>query len=170
MGWNEKDKLVVLNPAGFFKTRNWTDQQLCSVFKIVVKPVSGYEIPGSGTTFIDEKADFLQQELGDSFINLVGNTSPSEAFAMLQHATLVLSEDSGLMHMAWVSGIPTITLFGSTRSDWSRPLGAHSFFLDSSDLPCGNCMEADCRMGDMRCLARITPETILEQALILINH
>jgi heptosyltransferase II len=170
MGWNEPDKLVVLNPAGFFKTRNWNLNNYVQFSRLWLNRFPDTKFLALGTTFIAGKAAFLQQELGDSFINLVGNTTPSEAFAILQHATLVLSEDSGLMHMAWVSGIPTITLFGSTRSDWSRPLGAHSFFLDSSDLPCGNCMQADCRMGDIRCLARITPERILEQALILISH
>src|SRR5439155_9185448 len=111
-----------------------------------------------GTSFIAETAQSLKSAMGDSLINLVGLTTPREAFVVLQHADLVLSEDSGLMHMAWVSGRPTLALFGSTRSDWSRPLGDHSFFLDSSDLPCGNCMQEHCAYGDVHCLTRYTPE------------
>jgi ADP-heptose:LPS heptosyltransferase len=98
----------------------------------------------------------------------VDNTTPLQAFAVLQHASFLLSEDSGLMHMAWVSGIPTIALFGSTRSDWSRPLGEHTFFLDSSDLPCGNCMQSICQSGDVRCLTRYTPKMIFDHAIDLL--
>lgn len=168
-GWNEADKLVVLNPAGFFETRNWAMQNYVDFAKLWLLQFPDSKFIVLGTTFIAPKAAFLQQQLGDRLINLIGQTSPSEAFSILQHATLVLSEDSGLMHMSWVSGIPTITLFGSTRSDWSRPLGPHSFFFDSSDLSCGNCMSATCRMGDIRCLARVSPEKVLQQALLLIR-
>ena len=71
--------------------------------------------------------------------------------------------------MAWVSGIPTLALFGATRSDWSRPLGEHTFLLDSSDLPCGNCMEAVCKFGDVHCLTRYTPEEVFQHSLNLIR-
>jgi heptosyltransferase-2 len=168
-GWNDTDNLVVLNPAGFFETRNWSMPNYVRFAELWLYRFPQTKFIVLGTTFIAEKAGFLQQQLGDRFINLVGQTSPSEAFAILQKATLVISEDSGLMHMSWVSGVPTITLFGSTRSDWSRPLGDHSFFFDSSDLPCGNCMDAVCRMGDMRCLARITPDIVVQEAFSLVH-
>jgi len=82
----------------------------------------------------------------------------------------VLSEDSGLMHMAWVSGTPVVALFGSTRSDWSRPLGPRSVFLDSSDLSCGACMQATCRRGDVFCLSRRSPEEVFARAVSLLEQ
>ena len=169
-GWNETDKLVVLNPAGFFETRNWSMQNYVRFAQSWLKHFPDTKFLILGTTFIAEKAALLKKELDDHLINMVGDTSPSEAFGIIQRATLVVSEDSGLMHMSWVSGIPTIALFGSTRSVWSRPLGTHSFFFDSSDLACGNCMSAVCRMGDTRCLTRVTPEMILEQAVALLRR
>ena len=72
--------------------------------------------------------------------------------------------------MAWICGIPTLVLFGSTRSDWSRPLGTHSFFLDSSDLPCGNCMQEVCRYGDVHCLTRYDPEMVFAHAIGLVRN
>lgn len=102
-------------------------------------------------------------------INLVSKTSPVEAFAIIQKVKFVLSEDSGLMHMAWVSGVPTLAIFGSTRSDRATPLGRHTFLLHSSDLACGNCMLEKCRFGDNRCLTRYTAEFVFTKALELIN-
>jgi ADP-heptose:LPS heptosyltransferase len=118
------------------------------------------------------KADSLRAELeldGGSVIDLVGGTTAAEAFTLVQKADLVLSEDSGLMHMGWVSGVPTIALFGSSRGDWSRPLGPRSLCLDSSDLECRFCMEAECRFGDVRCLTRRDPREVAELAFRLIG-
>jgi ADP-heptose:LPS heptosyltransferase len=100
-------------------------------------------------------------------ISIVGETTTAQAFAIVQLAELMISEDSGLMHMGWVSGIKTIALFGSTRSDWAQPLGRHARFFDSSDLPCGNCMREICAYGDNHCLTRYTPAFIFEQARAL---
>lgn len=166
-GWNGKDKLVVLNPAGAFKTRNWDMANYVKFARLWLEKWPETCFVVMGTSFIAEKAAILAKELGHRLINLISQTSPFEAFAALQHVSLMLSEDGGLMHMSWVSGIPTLALFGGTRSDWSRPLGPHSYILDSSDLPCGNCMQETCRFGDVHCLTRYTPEMVFDQAVLL---
>ena len=101
-------------------------------------------------------------------MNLVGKTTPSQALAIVQRASLVLTEDCGLMHMAWVSGVPTLALFGSSRHVWSAPLGHHTLCLHSGDLECGACMEPTCRYGDVHCLTRYSSEDVVEHAVILI--
>ena len=161
--------LVVLNPAGAFETRNWNMHNYVSFARLWLNEFPQTVFVVMGTSFIASKAEFLKEQLGNKLINLVEQTTPSDAFAILQQAKLVLSEDSGLMHLAWISGIPTVALFGSTRSDWSRPLGEHTFLLDSSDLPCGNCMLEVCKFGDVHCLTRYTPEQVFQHALNLIQ-
>ncbi len=74
------------------------------------------------------------------------------------------------MHMAWVCGIPTLALFGSTRSDWSAPQGEHSLCLNSSDLECGNCLLEVCKYGDVHCLSRYTPEFVFEKSIGLLQR
>jgi ADP-heptose:LPS heptosyltransferase len=118
---------------------------------------------------IQEKAEYLKNRLGNNLISLVGSTTQSEAFNILQKADLVLTEDSGLMHMAWVSRIPVIALFGSTKSVWSKPMGALSVCLDSSDLECGECARPFCRFGDVHCLTRHTPDSVIKLASELIR-
>ncbi len=168
-GWNGTDPLVILNPAGFVETRNWAIQNYVQFARLWLGQFPDTRFVVLGTSLIEKKAALLKDELGDRLLNLVNQTTPLEAFSVIRLASMVLSEDSGLMHMAWVSGIPTMVLFGSTRSDWSRPLGEHSSFLDSSDLPCGSCMESVCKMGDMRCLVRYTPELVLQHARTLVQ-
>jgi heptosyltransferase-2 len=166
-GWIEENQLIVLNPAGAFETRNWDIENYAIFAELWLKQFPQTQFLVTGTSFIASKANFLKERLGNKLINLVERSDPFEAFAALQHAKLMLSEDSGLMHMAWVSGIPTLAIFGSTRSDWSRPLGEHTFLLDSSDLPCGNCMKAFCKFGDVHCLTRYTPEQVFHHAFNL---
>lgn len=167
-GLTEADRLVVLNPAGAFATRNWELHKYVRFARQWLERWPDTKFLVLGTSFIAEKAALLQSELGEHVINLVGQTTSSEALSLMQRVTLVLSEDSGLMHMAWVSGTPVVALFGSTRSDWSRPLGPRSRLLDSSDLPCGNCMQPTCHRGDVLCLSRRTPEEVFSHAVSLL--
>ena len=102
--------------------------------------------------------------LGDACIDLTGQADQLQAFAIVGRARLVLSEDSGLMHMAWVQGTPTLALFSSSRKDWSSPQGPWSDCLDSSDLPCGPCGLEVCKFGDNRCLTRYPAAQVLERA------
>jgi len=167
-GWKKDHELLVLNPAGAFETRNWPlDNYLDFTSRWLAKfPKTQFLI--MGTKQLEQKAGYLKKALGDRLIDLSCRTTPGQAFAILQQAILVLSEDSGLMHMSWVSGIPTLAIFGSTRSDWSRPLGSHSFLFDSADLECGNCMLERCMYGDNHCLTRLSAARVFERAVTLI--
>lgn len=170
-GWKAESELVVLNPAGFFVTRHWPLENYIEFARLWLthsSPHAQFVVLGMGA--MAERARVLKAALGAHVIDIVGQTTAAEAFAIVQSVALVLSEDSGLMHMAWVSGRPTVALFGSTRSDWARPLGEHAVYLDSSDLPCGNCMQATCRFGDVRCLTRYTPAFVYERARALLEH
>jgi heptosyltransferase II len=169
-GWDTRSELVVLNPAGAFPTRNWELVRYAEFAGRWLRYRPNTRFLLLGTNFIAAKSAYLESALGPHLINLVGSTTPAQAFAVLQQAALVLSEDSGLMHMAWVSGIPTLAMFGSTRSDRARPLGDRVLLLDSSDLPCGNCMLQQCKFGDTHCLTRYTAEMVFEKAVALYSQ
>lgn len=169
-GVRPEDRLVVLNPAGAFPSRNWplpSYVRFARAFQEMdTRPVKFLVL---GLPGLRPKADYLRAELGSGLVDLVGRTTQDEVFALVRKADLVLSEDSGLMHMSWVAGVPTLALFGSSRGDWSRPLGERSLSLDSSDLDCRFCMEAECRFGDVRCLTRRVPREVAELAIQLLQ-
>ena len=168
-GWNPAFKLVILNPAGAFKNRNWPIHNYVSFAQLWLQQFPETQFLITGTDFIAAQALYLKKELGHHLIDLVNNSTVLDAFAIIQKAKLVVSEDSGLMHMAWVSGIPTLAIFGSTRSDWARPLGDRTSFFDSTDLVCGSCMQRYCRYSDNHCITRYTPEMVFEKAVLLIR-
>lgn len=162
-GWDRRRALVILSPAGAFSSRNWPLDHYIRFAEIWRKRHGAqFAVLGLGT--IAAKAATMAAGLGDSLLNLVGKTTVLEAMGILQRAALVLTEDCGLMHMAWTSGVPTLALFGSSRHEWSAPLGNHSICLHSGDLPCGACFDPVCRFGDVHCLTRYTPEHVAAEA------
>ena len=171
-GWNSSNMLVVLNPAGAFSTRNWQIENYVKYAELWRKKFPATQFLILGLKTISKKSLFLKKMLKDHLIDLVNGegTTLAEAFAIINKTYFVLTEDSGLMHIAWVSGIPTLALFGSSRSDWSAPQGEHSLCLNSSDLECGNCLLEVCKYGDVHCLSRYTPELVFDKTISLLKR
>ncbi|MGA9115863.1 MAG: glycosyltransferase family 9 protein, partial [Bacteroidota bacterium] len=155
-GWDGAAPLVVLNPAGIWPSRHWPVEHYAALAEMLAEE-SDARVLLLGTGRMKPRSDALVRLLGRPPVDLIGRTTPGEALGVLVHATLAVSEDSGLMHMAWVSGVPTVALFGSSPHIWSAPSGEHTVCLHSGDLPCGSCMEPVCRYGDVHCLTRRTP-------------
>jgi len=169
-GWDGSSDLVLLNPAGAFITRNWPIENYIEFANLWLGRFSNTQFLAIGVHTIAEKTLSLKKVFGNKLIDLVNKTTPVQAFALIQKIKFVLSEDSGLMHMAWVSGIPTLAMFGSTKNYRPTPLGDHTLLLHSGDLPCGNCLRETCIYEDTRCLTRYTPEFVFEKALKLIER
>ncbi|RMG68622.1 MAG: glycosyltransferase family 9 protein, partial [Calditrichaeota bacterium] len=146
---------VVLNPAGYFPTRNWPLERYLELADLLQAYFGGRaRFVFLGLERIKTKVSYLSRQLGDSAVDLVGRTSALEALAVVQRARLVVSEDSGLAHLAWAARRPLVLLLGSSRAEWSAPPGNWVRCLDSSDLPCGGCLQARCPYGDVHCLSR----------------
>ena len=168
-GWNGTDPLFVLNPGGAFASRHWPEEYYVRFARLWAQAFPETRFLFLGIGRMAAVATRLEAEIGERVINLVGRTTPAQAFVLVQKASFVLSEDSGLMHMAWVCGAPTLALFGGSRSDWARPLGPHSAYLDGTGLDCAPCLRETCRFGDVRCLTQHTPEKVLSLALSLVR-
>jgi ADP-heptose:LPS heptosyltransferase len=163
-GWDGASKLIVLNPAGFYITRNWPIANYLAFIGLLEKELKdNFRILLIGDDRIAEKAEIMSKTYPERCLNIVGKTSQLEAFAILPQVHLMLSEDSGLAHMAWVQGVKTCLMLGSTRADWTAPPYEHVINLTSSDLACGDCMQPVCKHGDVRCLTRYTPEFVYSQ-------
>jgi heptosyltransferase-2 len=98
---------------------------------------------------------------------LAGQTSLDEAIALIEQARGVVSNDSGLMHVAAAFGVPQAAVFGSTSPEHTPPLSPNARVLwlkDGSaghtDLECLPCFERECRFGHLRCLHDIAPERV----------
>ncbi len=171
VGWDGETDLVVLNPAGAFEDRGWpldSCAEFANMWAARAQPDSQFVVLGLRS--LAAKADTLKARLGDRLLHLVGKTTAAEAFAVVSRARLVLSEDSGLMHMAWVAGVPTLGLFGASRAVWASPHGNYSECIDVCQRSDGTCMDGSCRKGSPPCLKGLTAESVLERALPLVHR
>lgn len=159
--------LIILSPSGAFPTREWPAPSYAA-FARIWRSRRPARFAILGLPRIAQRAAAIRAAIGGDCLDLTGRTGIGETLGLVQHATLVITEDCGLMHMAWTSGAPTVALFGSTRHDWSAPLGPHTVCLHSGDLECGACMAPSCRFGDVHCLTRYTPERVVFEAEALI--
>lgn len=167
----KEQKYIVINPAGAFKNRNWSLNNyvsFCEIWNQQVDPNTKFLILGIDK--IKDQTLYLESKLKNQLINLVGQTEMIEAIHLLRHAKLVLSEDSGLLHASYIVGTPTVGILGATRNDWTNPKLPHTYFFNSSDLPCGDCMLEQCKFDEVKCLTRISPQSVLDASVKLLNN
>lgn len=89
--------------------------------------------------------------------DLCGATSLEQAIALLAAAGGVVSNDSGLMHVAAALGRPTVGIYGSTDPRHTPP-AAHRSAALWLRLPCSPCFRRECPLGHLNCLRALDPE------------
>jgi heptosyltransferase-2 len=94
---------------------------------------------------------------------LAGQTTLIDAMVLIAAARGVVSNDSGLMHVAAAFGVPQVAVFGSTSPEHTPPLSPHARVLwlkDELKLNCMPCFDRTCRFGHYRCLTEVMPQRV----------
>ena len=94
--------------------------------------------------------------------DLTGRTTLVQAVDLLYLATAVISNDSGLMHVAAALGKPVVAIYGSTSPDFTPPL-ADRVKLLFTDIACRPCFQRQCPLGHLRCLTELRADGVYQQ-------
>ena len=93
---------------------------------------------------------------GVHFRNRIGGTSLGELVRLLEESDLLLTNDTGTMHLAASLGVQVVAVFGSTDAELTGPLGAGHRVLQHK-VPCGPCFQRECHL-DFACMRGVSAE------------
>lgn len=153
-------RLLMLCPgAEFGDSKQWPADYYAQVANARIE--QGWHVVLLGSENDRQITDKILNLTGPDFcLNLAGKTSLSQAIDLLAMADAVVSNDSGLMHIAAALHRPLVAVYGSTSADFTPPLTDRVELL-SVDIECRPCFARQCPLGHKRCLTELLPAQVL---------
>jgi lipopolysaccharide heptosyltransferase II len=111
--------------------------------------------------------DQIAAAIGDHCVNRIGRTTLDQLIDELRECRLVLTNDTGTMHLAALLGVPVIAIFGSTEPRLTGPLG-NSHIILRHHVECSPCFLRECPI-DFRCMKAVSAQEAADAVLSLLG-
>jgi len=156
-----KNRILALCPgAEFGASKRWPEEYYAELAKTKLR--EGWSVWLFGSKNDQMVSHKIQALTGDACIDLTGKTNLGEAIDLLSVTTTVVSNDSGLMHVASALDKPIIAIFGSTDPKFTPPLHQKVKISRLSSLACSPCFKRTCPLHHHACMRRLSPTIILQ--------
>lgn len=159
----DRPVLALCPGAEFGESKRWPAEYYAEVAEMRIRQGWQVWLFGSKKDFpVGESIrDRLIPGLREEASNLSGDTSLAEAIDLMSCADAVVSNDSGLMHVAAALNRPLVAVYGSTSPGFTPPL-ADQVEIVRLGLECSPCFERTCRFGHYNCMRQLEPAPVLE--------
>jgi heptosyltransferase-1 len=157
---------VALVVKSRWPTKNWPVANFISVGRALMEK-KGATIYLLGAPGDAPECSEIEREIGRNVVNLCGTTSLVDMAAVLQSMQLLVTVDSGPMHVAAALGVPVVAVFGSTDPRRTGPYGNRHRVITLGGLSCQPCFSRTClrKERDTLCLTALGPDRVIEAAL-----
>lgn len=155
-----KPVLALCPGAEFGPAKRWPAEHFAEIAK--TKLAEGWVVWLFGSEKDEPITATVRDLAGAECIDLAGRTSLAEAIDLLSLATLVVSNDSGLMHVAAALARKVIAIYGSSDPSFTPPLSGEAHIL-SLNLSCSPCFQRVCPLGHTNCLRELLPQQVLNK-------
>lgn len=157
--------LLALCPgAEYGPAKRWPVEHYAAVAR--AKLAEGWQVWLFGSNKDQPVAAAIQAQLAGQCTDLTGRTDLAQAIDLLSLAEAVVSNDSGLMHVAAALGRKLVAVYGSSDPGFTPPLHEPARIIWQG-LACSPCFKRECPLGHLRCLREITPERVLQELATL---
>lgn len=163
----EKSLLILCPGAAYGPAKCWPAEYFAEIANY--KKSKDWQILLLGSKSDESMGYSIEKLTKNACINLIGKTSLLEALHILSFAKLVISNDSGLMHLTAALGRPLIALYGSSSPEFTPPLSVKAKII-YLNLSCSPCFERVCPLIHFNCLKQLTPQIVLSAIEDLINN
>lgn len=159
---NQKSIYVLCPGAEYGATKRWPTEHFANLADQLISNERDAHVILLGGKGDHALAVSIQAQAQKStqIHNWCGNTSLDEAIALIGMSKVLISNDSGLMHIGAALKVSQVAIFGSSDPHHTPPLSdkAKVIWLN---LPCSPCHKRECPLGHLKCLKDISPETVL---------
>jgi heptosyltransferase II len=159
-GLTEDRPVVALAPGAVGPAKRWTTEGFVALARRLTDDGAAVWVLGGP----NEKAVAGQIAAAGGARDLTGNDL-RDAILALAAASVAVSNDSGLLHVAAAAGTPSIGIFGPTSPWHWAPLNPLAAVIETTTaLPCRPCHKPVCQLAHHRCMRDITPDRVLAAA------
>ncbi len=162
-GVTDEDLLVVIHPSAGDRAREWNAKAWAKVADALIH---GEEVKVvlNGTAGERPKIEAIKTYMREKAIDLCGQLTLSELISLLKRCDLLLTVNSGPMHIAAVLGTPMVVVWAASWrvQNWG-PYG-HNHIIIQKQVPCANCWLAKCPKP-ISCMDMIEPEEVIDAAI-----
>jgi heptosyltransferase-2 len=162
--------VVGINPgATFGSSKRWKPARFAEVACRVISEMHGSAVifGGPSETGIAEEIETEASKLSDGpesrnqLLMMAGKTDVRELISLISECDLLVTNDSGPMHIGYAVRTPVIAIFGSTSPEHTGPVGAKDIAIKKT-LSCSPCFERECSKHDLRCMEMISAGEVFE--------
>jgi lipopolysaccharide heptosyltransferase II len=166
----KNSKLILLQPGARWKNKRWPVNYFAELVRRLAEkfPAARFALLGSGED--RSLGEIISRAAPERTLNLCGATSLPEMIEWIRRCDLMITNDTGPMHVAAALGKPLVALFGPTEPRRTGPYGQLENVL-RIDLPCSPCLKSDCVYEKPNeCLNALSPALVFERANQLLAH